>query len=120
MKNVEYVDTLGAVQMNNGVVRLYFVSQDPSLLSQGIEPSKVQPELANCVAMPLPGFLYAMSVINNFIGDERMQKMLQSAQDSGSLPPGVDISGFLSTDPQSNEDGEDGKEKSKAKPVAAE
>ncbi len=81
-KEIKLVDSVGAVQMSNGVVRLYFVAQDPTLLSQGVDPQQVKPELAEVVAMPLPGFLYAVKVIENFLKDEKMQKILNSGRDA--------------------------------------
>ncbi|MEM7210160.1 MAG: hypothetical protein AAF434_20230 [Pseudomonadota bacterium] len=88
---ISLFDTLGAIQMNNGVVKMYFVAQGP-VLSEDVDPSKVKPELQEAIAMPLPGFLYALSVIGNFMKDERMRQALEASQKAGVIPEGLDIS----------------------------
>ncbi|RED53220.1 hypothetical protein [Aestuariispira insulae] len=83
----EFVETLSAVNCSNGVVRLFFVGQDLEAVSSGEMGENPTPELRKCVTMPLPGFLYAVSVVQNFLEDDKMKELIQRYQDAGMLPP---------------------------------
>jgi hypothetical protein len=85
------VDALNAVQLHSGVVKLYFVSQDLDLLAQGVDPAKIKPELAHCIAMPLTGFLYSLTAIHNFLRDERMREMVQKLKEMGTVPDDIEL-----------------------------
>ncbi|RED45755.1 peptide chain release factor 1 [Aestuariispira insulae] len=85
--NETFVETLSAVNCANGVVRLFFVGQDLEKLASGEQDETTPPEIRQCVTMPLPGFLYAVSVMRNFLEDEKLQALLQQYQDAGLLPP---------------------------------
>lgn len=64
MSKQTLVDTMTGINMHNGVVRMYFV---------GLDPDELKPQLQKCIAMPMTGFIYAMTIMENFVGDERVQ-----------------------------------------------
>jgi hypothetical protein len=80
------VDTLSAIQMSNGLVRLMFVNQDVEELAKGVAAEQIKPQLRQCVTMPLPGFIFAVSVIEKFLKDAHLQEVLQKARESKLLP----------------------------------
>ena len=83
----EFVETLSAVNCSNGVVRLFFVGQNLEQLSNGEQGENPSAELRKCLTMPLPGFLYAVSVVQNFLDDDKMKDLIRRYQDAGMLPP---------------------------------
>ncbi len=86
------VDTMSAVHMNNGLVRLMFVGQDVEQIEAGQTAEQVSPVLKQCITMPLPGFIYTMSVIESFLKEERLQEIIAKAKESGAFPDGLDLS----------------------------
>jgi hypothetical protein len=89
------VDTLSAIQMSNGLVRMMFVNQDVEEFARGVAPDQVKPQLRQCITMPLPGFIFAATVIEKFLQDPRLQEVLKQARESGALPEGFDISSLV-------------------------
>ena len=89
------VDTLSAIQMSNGLVRMMFVNQNVEEFARGVSPEQVKPELRQCITMPLPGFIFAATVIEKFLNDPRLQAVLKQARESGALPEGFDISSLV-------------------------
>ncbi len=81
-----FVETVQAVNYSNGVVKMFLLGQDLLHLSKGLDPEEQKSELREVIAMPLPGFLYACSVIQNFMQDEKMQAIIQKYKDVGFLP----------------------------------
>ena len=66
---------------------MFFVGQDMEKLAEGRQEEMPNPELRQCVTMPLAGFLYAASVVKNFLEDEKFQELLRRYQKAGLLPP---------------------------------
>ena len=83
-----YIETVQAVNYANGIVKMFLVGQDLEHLSKGLNPEEQKAELREVIAMPLPGFLYACSVIQSFMQDEKMQAIVQKYKDAGFLPDG--------------------------------
>ncbi len=83
-----YADTVSAINFNNGMVRMYLVDLDPVEMSkEGADPSKIEPRLKDQIIMPLPGFLYMVSIIKNLVDDPKVQKMVEKYVELGLLPP---------------------------------
>ncbi len=85
------VDTLSAVHLNNGLVRLMFVGQDVEDIEAGKAPEKIKPSLKQCITMPLPGFIYTMTVIENFLKDDRLQEVIKKAKETGAFSDVLDL-----------------------------
>ena len=81
-----YIETVQAVNYSNGVVRVFLLGQDLEHLAKGLNPEDQKPELREVLAMPLSGFLYACSVIQNFLKDEKMQEIIEKHRQAGFLP----------------------------------
>lgn len=84
----EYVDAMSAVNYSNGMVKLFFIGQNMGKLAEGVSPEAVPAELRQVVAMPLSGFLYSLSVAENFLKEEKVQELLAKYQEAGLLPAG--------------------------------
>ncbi len=99
------VDTLAAVKMNNGLVRMMFVGQDAEDIfsNEDKDRKKNQTRLQQCITMPLPGFLYAVSVLDKFMNDKQMQTLLEQAKESVASPEVVDEEMLNSADNTSEE-----------------
>ncbi len=89
------VDTLSAVHLNNGLVRLMFVGQDVEDIEAGKAPEKIKPKLKQCITMPLPGFIYAMTVVENFLKDDRLQEVIKKAKETGAFSDVLDLSAVI-------------------------
>lgn len=86
-----YADTVSAIHFNNGVVRMMLVDQDPATLAQaGDGPTDVKPRLKQQVIMPLPGFLYMLSVVKGLMEDPKMQEAIRKYVELGLLPTDAD------------------------------
>ncbi len=81
-----YVETLSTINFSHGLVRLFFVGHDLENMTKDAEPKGLPTELRQCVTMPLPGFLYAASVISNFMGEEKFKELLERYKSVGFLP----------------------------------
>ena len=82
-----YAETVSAVNFSNGVVRMILVDQDPSALVEGnADPAKAAARFKQQVIMPLPGFLYMLTVIRGLVEDPKMQEMLSKYTELGLLP----------------------------------
>ncbi len=84
-----YADTLIGINFNNGVVKLVLASQD---LESIIKPDgshndeKLNMKSNRVINMPLSGFLYSVSVIENLLKDPKMVQVIESYQKAGLLP----------------------------------
>lgn len=88
-----FVETISAIQFSNGVVRLFFVGQELSSVSLGVDAENDPvPELRECVTMPLPGFLHSVSVIQNFLSDDKMEDLLKRFREADILQQEQEIS----------------------------
>lgn len=86
-----YAETVSAINFNNGVVRMFLVDQDPSALAEkNVDPSKITPRLKQQVIMPLPGFLYMVSIIRGLMEDPKMQEVVKKYVELGLLPKASD------------------------------
>ncbi|TQV78634.1 hypothetical protein [Denitrobaculum tricleocarpae] len=96
-----YVETVSSINFNNGVVRLFMVDQNPSeLMEKDADPSKLTPRLKQQVIMPLPGFIYMLSVIRGLMEDPKMQGIVEKYVELGLLNKGPDESGAEQTGAQ--------------------
>ncbi|PWW03693.1 hypothetical protein DFR52_101379 [Hoeflea marina] len=73
-----YAETVSAINFNNGMVRLLLVDQDPAALAEkGADAGEVKPRLKQQLIMPLPGFLYMLSVIRGLMEEPKMQQIIE-------------------------------------------
>ena len=80
--DVVFVDTIESVTSASGVIKLNLVrTVEPT--QEGEEPQIVP---AGRLVMPLPGFVYAVSVIEGFLNKEEVQKLLKAYQGLEMLP----------------------------------
>ncbi len=87
--NDVYVDTVSAINFNNGVVKMLMVDQDPDTIAEqkpGQAPADVTPRIKQQVVMPLPGFLYMLSVIKGLMEDPKMVGIIEKYAELGLLP----------------------------------
>lgn len=82
----KYVETISAVNYLNGVVRLYCAGHDVQGLLISEDNAQGPSETRFCVTMPLSGFLYAMSVVNGFVENERFAEIVKRSIDAGLIP----------------------------------
>ncbi|WP_138472987.1 peptide chain release factor 1 [Poseidonocella sp. HB161398] len=82
-----YVDTVTAINFSNGVVRMVMVDQDPAAIARPV-PDEDAPRMREKqqVIMPLPGFLYMVSVIKGLVDDPKMQEIIARHVSAGLLP----------------------------------
>lgn len=84
-----YVDTVSAINFNNGVVRILMVDQDPQTLAESAKTgTDTAPRVREKqqVIMPLGGFLYMASVIKGLLDDPKMQEVIARHVAAGLLP----------------------------------
>ena len=101
----EIAETITAVSVHNGVARLFFAGMDidgMTKLESPTEPPKTKPVL--CTAMPLPGFLYAATVIEKFLREESVQAIIRNMDKAGVAPEALDLSVLIRED-KAPEDG---------------
>lgn len=85
-KDITFVDTLSGINVGNGVVKLYFVTQDENE-GQPEFPKAMQP--AQTLVMPVPGFMYMVSVVKGLLENPKMIEQIQRYIDAGLLPASV-------------------------------
>lgn len=84
-----YIETVSSIRFNNGVIKMLMVDQDPDTLSEDeADPANATPRLKQQVIMPLPGFLYMISVIQGLMEDPKMQAVVEKYVELGLLPEG--------------------------------
>ncbi|MCP4099712.1 MAG: hypothetical protein GY748_26140 [Planctomycetaceae bacterium] len=81
-----FVETISAVNFSNGIVRLFFAGQDLSGLIDDDKTSETTPENRFCVTMPLAGFLYAMTVVQGFVENDKFKSIVDRSAKAGFLP----------------------------------
>lgn len=82
MGDVIFADTVASISASAGVVKLNLVrTEEPT--KEG-EEARVVP--AGRLVIPLPGFLYAVSIVEGFVNKEEFQKLIKSYQEAGMLP----------------------------------
>ncbi|HBM60583.1 hypothetical protein ACFSDD_08290 [Salipiger marinus] len=88
-----YVDTVTAINFNNGIVRMIMVDQDPDSLADGVDAGAeanaaqdIRLRKKQQVIMPLNGFLYMVSVIKGLVDDPKMQDIISRHAQAGLLP----------------------------------
>ena len=90
MKNLKpeeiFAETVSAVNFSNGVVRLFFSGHDVEGLLNPDDSGSSNPETRFCVTMPLPGFLYAISVVQGFVENEKFQDIVRRSVEAGFIP----------------------------------
>lgn len=85
-----YAETVSAINFNNGVVRMMLVDQDPAALAENdSDPESLKPRMKQQIIMPLPGFLYMLSVIKGLMDDPKMQQVIEKYSQLGLLPQGA-------------------------------
>ncbi|MBB5517112.1 hypothetical protein FHS89_003158 [Rubricella aquisinus] len=80
-----FAETLSAVNVRNGVVRLILVDQAANDLAitereEGQEPVV---ETKAVVTMPIGGFLYMASIIQNLLADEKFGNTVRAMVEAG-------------------------------------
>ena len=84
-----YTDTVVGVNFNNGVVKLILASQDlKDAMIEGDDKSsdeEVTMKSNKVITMPLAGFLYATSVIENLLKDPKMVATIEQYKKAGLL-----------------------------------
>lgn len=89
MRTIEecFTETLSAIQMSNGVVRLFFATPDLDLAGANPGPAtpKPKPEPRLCLTMTVPSFLNTMSMINGFVQDPKITDILDRMVQAGLL-----------------------------------
>ncbi|WP_369177758.1 hypothetical protein [Candidatus Thiodubiliella endoseptemdiera] len=88
-KNI-YADTVSAINVNNGIVKMHLVAQSPN---QGVTDNNDEAKFDELgeITMPLNGFLYMLSVIEGLMQDEKMKDMIERFQKAGIIPSEQDI-----------------------------
>lgn len=82
-----YAETVSAINFQNGIVRMILVDQDPvQLMKPGAMREEMEPRLKQQILMPLPGFLYMLSVIKNLMDDPKMLSVIERYADLGLIP----------------------------------
>ena len=80
--DVIFIDTIESVASASGVIKLNLVrAVEPT--EEGEEPQIVP---AGRLVMPLPGFIYAVSVIEGFLNKEEVRKLIKAYQELEMLP----------------------------------
>ena len=86
-----YADTVIGINFNNGVVKLMLANQDltKNIEDEEGEPEEIQMKTSNAISMPLPGFLYMVSVIETLLKDPKMTDTIKKYTEAGILqkPP---------------------------------
>lgn len=88
--DVKFVDTLSGINVSNGVVKLYFVSQDDNdknARQQSQSPKDMQP--TQTIVMPIAGFMYMVSIVKGLLETPQMIEQIQRYIDAGLLPTSV-------------------------------
>lgn len=88
-KNI-FVDTVSAINVNNGIVKMHLVAQSSD---QQITTNSDETKFDDLgqITMPLNGFLYMLSVIEGLMKDEKMKDIIERFQKAGLLPTEQDI-----------------------------
>ena len=82
-----FFDTISAISVNSGVVKMHLASQDQSEESlENKDPAKIKMNTEEIIAMPLPGFIYAVTVINGLINNPKMKEQIEKYKELGLLP----------------------------------
>jgi hypothetical protein len=79
------VDSLSSLNFNNGLVKMFFVSGDYSNVIAG-ESEEPKIVASDEVSMSLPGFMYLVSVVKNFLDDPKMKSQIEKYIELGLLP----------------------------------
>lgn len=80
-----FAETLSAVNVRNGVVRLILVDQAVNDLAIAEREEGEEPvvETKAVVTMPIGGFLYMASIIQNLLADEKFGNTVRAMVDAG-------------------------------------
>lgn len=86
--DIKFIDTVSAISVNNGIVKMHLATQDDSQQEPGkdIDPAKIKMKSEQIVAMPIAGFMYSISIINKLLGDPKMTEQLKKYVEAGLLP----------------------------------
>ena len=83
----DFVQTVSSVNYNKGVFSLYFVGQDQRNMANGVlAKSDNDLQLKQVVHMPVSGFMYMVSMIQNMLDDPRMASEFDKLVAAGFLP----------------------------------
>jgi len=94
MTNVEqqFCEGIGSVAITNGVARMFLVSAELNDISSGKQPGEIRSKTTGCVTMPMNGFLVSVTVIEKFLRDPRIQRIVETVIEQGQVPDGLDLS----------------------------
>jgi hypothetical protein len=88
----KYVETISGINVANGIVKLYFINEDDQNKADGKEPQdpeadkKVLMKHDHTIIMPVSGFMYMASVMQNLLQNEEMQEQIKKYIEAGLLP----------------------------------
>lgn len=88
-QNIQFVDTLSGINVGNGVVKLYFVTQDEQALQEEALDNVNNMNPAQTLVMPIPGFMYMVSVVKGLLDNPKMAEQIERYIDAGLLPGAV-------------------------------
>ena len=81
-----YADTIVGINFNNGVVKMVLANQDlENILNNEGASEEVNMKSTKVLNMSLPGFLYAVSVIESLLKDPKMVSTIEQYTKAGIL-----------------------------------
>lgn len=82
-----YADTILGINFNNGVVKLVLANQDlEGVIENEQQGEELKMKSNRVIHMPLAGFLYSASVIENLLTDPKMIDTIEAYKKAGILP----------------------------------
>lgn len=93
-----FAETLSVVNVRNGVVRMVLVDQpaDDMMVTERADDQGVAVEAKAVVTMPVSGFLYMASIIQNLLADEKFGETVRAMVDAGLVNAEIDEKSALS------------------------
>lgn len=90
-----FAETLSVVNVRNGVVRMVLVDQpaDDMMITEREEGQEPVVEAKAVVTMPVSGFLYMASIIQNLLADEQFGNSVRAMVDAGLVNAQIDEPG---------------------------
>ena len=82
----KFYDTISAISVNAGIVKIHFAKQDDPENKQINGQSQPKFSTEQIVALPLPGFMYAVSIIQGLLNNPKMTAQIEKYIELGLLP----------------------------------
>jgi hypothetical protein len=85
MSQEVFAETLSVINVRNGVVRMVLVDQAAEEIASGerAEGGEIQTETKAIINMPMAGFLYMASVVQNLLADEKFATSVRKMIEAG-------------------------------------